>query len=91
MNKLLYQISYYLGQSPWDNEQIPDPLAQTIDELTPGTALDLGCGTGTHSIYLAQQGWQVIGIDFVAKAVKAAQRKAQQAQIDVDFRQGDIM
>ena len=90
MHKLLYQISYYLGQVPWDTAQIPPQIVETVRELETGVALDLGCGTGTHSIYLAQQGWQVIGIDFIHKAIKSAQKKAHSVGVQVDFRYGDL-
>jgi SAM-dependent methyltransferase len=42
------------------------PNVQLIAEaqgLTPGRALDVGCGEGTDAIWLAQQGWTVTGID----------------------------
>jgi SAM-dependent methyltransferase len=38
--------------------------------------LDLGCGSGDLSIYLAQLGYQVIGIDFVERAIASAREKA---------------
>jgi ubiquinone/menaquinone biosynthesis C-methylase UbiE len=40
-----------------------------------GSILDLGCGSGDLSIYLAQLGYQVIGIDFVEKAIANARKK----------------
>jgi len=55
-----------------------------------GRALDLGCGTGTNAITLAHHGWQVTGIDFVAKVIRSARRKAQKAGVEVNFRQGDV-
>ena len=45
-------------------------------DVLPGRALDLGCGTGTDSIYLAQQGWHVTGIDMVPEALAIARRHA---------------
>jgi cyclopropane fatty-acyl-phospholipid synthase-like methyltransferase len=41
-----------------------------------GRALDLGCGTGTNVIYLAQHGWEVVGVDFSARAIQRARQKA---------------
>ena len=58
--------------------------------LTPGRALDVGCGTGDTSIYLAQHGWRVTGVDFVSKAVEKARAKADAEKVDVDFKQGDV-
>lgn len=61
-----------------------------IASHSPGRALDLGCGTGTNVITLAQHGWQVIGVDFVRKAVATGKRKALQAGVQVDLRVGDV-
>ena len=48
-------------------------------------AIDLGCGTGTHSIYLAQQGFSVIGVDISPTAIRQAQKKASQAGVKPEF------
>ena len=45
--------------------------------LPPGRALDLACGEGRNSIWLAQRGWQVTGIDFSAEAIGKARTLAQ--------------
>ena len=50
-------------------------LVEGENALAAGTALDIGCGTGDNSIYLAKHGWQVTGVDFVAKAVDKARAK----------------
>ena len=61
-----------------------------IGSHSPGRALDLGCGTGTNVITLAQHGWQATGVDFVRKAIATAQRKAIQAGVQVDLHLGDV-
>ena len=43
--------------------------------MEPGRALDLGCGTGTNAIWLAQHGWTAVGVDFSALAIESARRK----------------
>jgi 2-polyprenyl-3-methyl-5-hydroxy-6-metoxy-1,4-benzoquinol methylase len=49
------------------------------------TALDIGCGTGDSSIYLARHGWQVTGVDFVSAALAKARKKADVQRVAIDF------
>ena len=44
-----------------------------------GRALDMGCGTGTNVVTLAQQGWQTLGVDFALKAIVEGRHHIQQA------------
>ena len=61
-----------------------NPNAQLVAEvsgLTPGTALDVGCGEGGDVIWLAQQGWRVTGADFSANGLARAARHAKEAGV----------
>jgi len=89
MRKIFFNLWYY-REPPWDTGISPPELMQFIQTHPPGLALDLGCGTGTNVITLAQHGWQATGVDFVWKAVRTAQRKAQRADLKVDFRVDDV-
>lgn len=80
----------YLGQPRWDTNISPPELMQFLQTHPPGQALDLGCGTGTNVITLAQHGWQVAGIDFVSRAIHSARRKARDVGVQVDLRVGDV-
>lgn len=51
--------------------------------------LDVGCGTGRHSVELAKRGYKVTGIDLSADQLKAAGKKAGDAKVKVDFLQMD--
>jgi len=91
--QLLFKMFYRLGFVPWDGHPLAISLQELIDgegALAPGTALDLGCGTGDNSIYLAEHGWQVTGVDFVAKAVHKARAKAEANQVAATFTQADV-
>jgi SAM-dependent methyltransferase len=91
--QLLFKTFYRLGFVPWDGHPLATSLQQLIEgdgALPPGTALDLGCGTGDNSIYLAEHGWQVTGVDFVAKAVDKARAKAAAKKADANFVRADV-
>ena len=59
---------------PWDTGT-PDPvLVEMIEShaIVPGRALEVGCGTGTNAIYLADHGFDVVGVDISPLAVDNA-------------------
>jgi len=87
--KLFYSL-FYFCRPPWDTGVSPPELIAFIKSHSTGRALDLGCGTGTNAITLAQHGWQVIGVDFVGRVVRSARHKAKEAGVQVDFRTGDV-
>lgn len=54
-------------------EAEPQPnirLTETVSDLAPGDALDLGCGNGGDSLWLARRGWRVTAVDISAVAVE---------------------
>ena len=88
-----YRLLYLLGMTPWDGQPLPPELAALVEgpaALAPATALDLGCGTGKHALYLASHGWKVTGVDFVPRALAAARARATAARVDVQFLEGDV-
>ncbi len=48
-------------------------LVDVLSDFSPGRALDLGCGEGGDSIWLAQHGWRVTAVDIAATAIARAQ------------------
>ena len=90
---LFFRAAYLVGFKPWDSGVPPPQLVAVVegsDALPPQKALDLGCGTGTNSIYMARHGWDVTGIDFVPRAVTLAKRKAAEAQVLPRLLVGDV-
>jgi SAM-dependent methyltransferase len=83
MNRFIYRLMYWLGMSHWDSGETPPEVQDAFRAggIPPGAALDLGCGTGTNTVFMAQQGRQAIGLDFVPEAIKKARSKAQQAGV----------
>jgi SAM-dependent methyltransferase len=94
MNRLMFTLTYWLGQPRWDSGITPPEViaAFAAGDIPPGAALDLGCGTGTNVIYMARQGRQAIGVDFIPQAIRQARRKADQAGVAdrVQFHVGDV-
>ena len=52
-------------------------LVQEVANLPPGHALDLGCGEGADSVWLAEQGWNVVAVDVSATALQRGAAAAQ--------------
>ncbi|MCR4328506.1 MAG: class I SAM-dependent methyltransferase [Patescibacteria group bacterium] len=72
-----------LDKIPWQNTQA-DWFKNLIDsgEVRGDSALDLGCGTGKKSVYLAHHEFKrVIGIDIAEKAVEFARQNAVQENV----------
>ena len=65
-------------------------LAEIIGNLHPGRALDLGMGLGRNSIFLAQKGWDVTGIDLSEVAIAAAQKRARQLGVQMKAMVADV-
>jgi SAM-dependent methyltransferase len=63
---------YRSGNLPWGDELPPPEIVALCEALPPGRALDLGCGLARSCIYLAQRGWQCVGVDFVPEAIEQA-------------------
>ncbi len=90
---LTYRVMYRLGLTPWEWQPLAPELADLIEgpcALPPGKALDLGCGTGKHAVYLASHGWNVTGVEMVPGAVRTARRRAANAGVEVKFFEGDV-
>lgn len=60
-------------------------LVAEVADLTPGTALDVGCGEGADAIWLARQGWTVTAIDPSQVALDRAAAAADEAGVDVTW------
>ncbi len=81
----LYDVLYRRG-APWEmgpRSELVDLVESgvlTAEALPPGRAIDLGCGTGSNAVFLAQNGFDVTGVDFS----KVALRKAQDRSVAAD-------
>lgn len=82
---LAFRILYGLGLTPWDHGLVPDDLSALVDPLPRGRALDVGCGTGAQAVWLARQGFDVVGVDVVGKAIARARVRAAAAGVAAHF------
>ena len=80
------------GRAPWDIGRPSADLVKAIEEGTikPCRTVELGCGSGTNAIYLAQQGFQVTGIDIAPTALTRAREKADRAGLQVQWLLADV-
>jgi cyclopropane fatty-acyl-phospholipid synthase-like methyltransferase len=85
-----FQWRYLRRDTPWDTQITPPEVMAFIEHTPPGRALDLGCGTGTNAITLAQRGWRVVGVDFSPKAIATARGKVAQMSLDIELHVGDV-
>jgi len=79
---------YPLEELGWELGK-PRPILREYVEkglVKKGKALDICCGAGTNTVYLAEKGFDVTGIDIAPKAVEYAKKKAAQAKVHVAFK-----
>ena len=79
---------YPLEELGWELGKPRPILVELVEKglIRKGKALDICCGAGTNTIYLAEKGFEVTGIDISRTAVEYAKKKAAQAKTSIDFR-----
>ncbi|MCX7707971.1 MAG: methyltransferase domain-containing protein [Anaerolineae bacterium] len=87
-----WEARYRSGDIPWDTGIVPPEVEALIasGRVPCGWALDLGCGSGLSSRYLARHGFRVIGVDLAQSALVRAHRAAQAAALPAFFCRGDV-
>jgi SAM-dependent methyltransferase len=97
MNRRVYDVLYRVG-APWDGPPRSELVALveggtlTPSRLAPGRAIDLGCGTGANTRFLAEHGFRVSGVDFSPVALRIATGRARAAGLEgaTTFVAGDL-
>ena len=95
MAKSFFESSYKRAKRvedlPWYRDYTPRFLTEALQQKeSPARALDVGCGTGTYSVIMAQSGYEVIGVDFVEAALDMARERARAADVSMSFQHADV-
>jgi 2-polyprenyl-3-methyl-5-hydroxy-6-metoxy-1,4-benzoquinol methylase len=78
---------------PWNFDEPPEALVELVEtgKVRPCKAIDLGCGTGSYSIYLAGKGFDVTGVDISPEAIRIAKENAEKKGVNCDFFAADVL
>jgi 2-polyprenyl-3-methyl-5-hydroxy-6-metoxy-1,4-benzoquinol methylase len=88
----IYERAMAATDLPWHREEAPELLEKAVTtRARRGAALDLGCGSGVFSVYLAQHGFEVTAIDFIKKALEFARERARQGGVRIQFVHADVL
>jgi SAM-dependent methyltransferase len=92
--KWFYNLLYRFGME-FNTKPTPELVkvleSNMINPKEYPKAIDFGCGVGTNTLYLAERGFNAVGVDFSKKALEKARKKAKQKGIEnVQFIEGDI-
>ncbi len=86
--------NHFLLDATWRrtrfNAQPNALLVETVRNHPAGMALDVNMGEGRNALYLAQQGWQVTGVDYADQALAFAQDQARQLGIALTTVEHDV-
>jgi SAM-dependent methyltransferase len=91
--KKRFEDRYQAGDTPWELDRPDSHLIKVVSQanIEPGKALDIGCGTGWNAIWLAQNGFDVLGIDFSKKAIEKAYALTAREGVKCGFRVKDFL
>src|ERR1700680_2994216 len=87
-----WEQRYRSRQRPSEDFAVaPTPLLVAVLERTaPGTALDLACGTGRNSLWLAEHGWRVTAVDGAPTSIEILRSRASERGLAVETRVADL-
>src|SRR6516165_7586395 len=81
------------GKQPWDTGRPCRELQRVLEEarINPCRTLELGCGTGTNAVFLAEHGFDVTAVDVSQVALEKAGARASEAGVSIRFLQADVL
>lgn len=88
-----WDTHYKSGNPPWETGRPSQELQRIVLEqkIQPGRVIELGCGSGINAVWLAQQGFDVTGVDFSQLAIDKAIRRASGAITNARFVLADVL
>lgn len=90
-DEAFWDARYGEADAIWSGNPNPQLVVEAAG-LTPGTALEVGCGEGADAIWLAQRGWRVTGVELSGVALRRAARHAEAAGVAdrIEFQHVDV-
>lgn len=90
--KKLFERIYENPNAVWTRKIPPRELVGLVNQkiIKPCKAIDIGCGEGYYSVYLASRGFDVTGIDLSERAIAYAKENARMNKVNVRFLAKDI-
>ena len=87
-----WEDTYKSTETPFDVQGPDEWIAKLDSEGQIGASvLECGCGPGRTSLYLAERGHRVLGVDISQRAIERARQRAAERNITVEFRSGDVL
>jgi SAM-dependent methyltransferase len=94
-------VTAVMGREDWNRRYAGTELVWTAqpnrflvaetEHLRPGRALDLACGEGRNAVWLAERGWEVVGVDFSDVALEKARALADAGGVDASWVHADLL
>ncbi len=91
-DKNVFEKVYEKPGTVWTKTEPPEQLVKLIEseKVKPCKAIDVGCGEGFYSIYLASKGFDVVGIDLSERAIGYAKENASKRGLKIRFMKMDV-
>jgi len=80
----------FIGPLIWTDSRIPKELKEIVELHNPKTSLELGCGLGVFSSFMASQGIKATGVDFSSVAVEKAKKRVANNIYKPEYIVGDV-
>ena len=92
LQEMFYKKARTPKDLPWHRDAPDGSILEVVESRpTPGKALDLGCGSGVFSVWLAKKGYEVTGVDFIPRAIQWSRERASAEGVQVHWVNADLL